>query len=121
MHGEGLRERLEFLFDLSPTLPITWGEDKTTMNILNFGVIGTGRFGKHYKRLLQEIEGVSLIATASLHENNTVELLANSLIDCLVIASPASTHFQYIKKALENGKHVLVEKPMVLSVKDAEV
>ncbi|OGE78148.1 MAG: hypothetical protein A2751_03225 [Candidatus Doudnabacteria bacterium RIFCSPHIGHO2_01_FULL_46_14] len=90
------------------------------MGTLGFGVIGTGRFGQHYTRLLREIQGVFLLATASQHENNSEALLENPDIDCVVIASPAATHFEYIKKALKNGKHVLVEKPMVTSAAEAE-
>jgi predicted dehydrogenase len=37
-----------------------------------------------------------------------------------VIATPVFTHFELAKKALENGKHVLLEKPMTSTVKEAE-
>lgn len=90
------------------------------MEKLRFGVIGTGRFGKHYMRLLQELEGVSLAATANRTDGNAEAVLVNPNIDCMVIATPASTHFGYIKNALQHGKHVLVEKPMVLSTREAE-
>lgn len=40
------------------------------------------------------------------------ELLADSSIDLVSICSPSSTHFDYAKRALEAGKHVLVEKPV---------
>lgn len=90
------------------------------MKPLKFGLIGVGRFGKHYMRLLQELEGVSLAATANKTQGNAEAVLADPNIDCVVIATPASTHFGYIKNALQNGKHVLVEKPMVLSAQDAE-
>ena len=35
------------------------------MQTLNFGLIGVGRFGKHYIRLLQEMKGVKLVAVAA--------------------------------------------------------
>ena len=41
-------------------------------------------------------------------------------IDAVVIATPAKTHFQLAMKALESGKHVLVEKPMARSVKEVD-
>jgi predicted dehydrogenase len=87
---------------------------------LNFGVIGAGRFGRHYVRLLKEILGVKLAAVAGKTQGNAEAVLADPGIDCIVIASPASTHFEYIIKALAAGKHILVEKPMVLSIAEAE-
>ncbi|UBM59644.1 Gfo/Idh/MocA family oxidoreductase [Marinilongibacter aquaticus] len=48
------------------------------------------------------------------------ELLADEEINLISICSPSSTHFAYAKKALEAGKHVLVEKPMTATVEEAE-
>ena len=41
-------------------------------------------------------------------------------VDAVYIASPHSTHVDYIKQALEHGKHVLCEKPMALKEADAK-
>jgi len=41
-------------------------------------------------------------------------------VDGVVIATPVATHFDLTVKALESGKHVLVEKPMATSVKEVE-
>ncbi len=46
-------------------------------------------------------------------------LLADPEIDLISICSPSSTHFDYCKKALEAGKHVLVEKPMTATYEQA--
>ena len=48
------------------------------------------------------------------------DILNNSEISAIVIATPVSTHFEIAKSALECGKHVLIEKPMTDSVKNAE-
>ena len=48
------------------------------------------------------------------------QILENTDIDCVVIATPVSTHYNLAKKALEHNKHVLVEKPMTNSVKHAQ-
>jgi predicted dehydrogenase len=48
------------------------------------------------------------------------EVLADSSIDGVSLASPATQHFVQAKAALEVGKHVFVEKPLALDVKDAE-
>ena len=41
-------------------------------------------------------------------------------IDAVVIATPVATHYELATKALEAGKHILVEKPMARSVKEVE-
>ncbi|MEK7084198.1 MAG: Gfo/Idh/MocA family oxidoreductase [Patescibacteria group bacterium] len=104
---------------------------------LRFGLIGFGHFGKQYVRLLQTMPGASLEAIAS-HSAGAFEknqdmlpvsarvythasdVLQNSRIDCVIIATPPSTHHELIQAALRAGKHVLVEKPMVQTQKEAE-
>jgi predicted dehydrogenase len=52
--------------------------------------------------------------------NNTDDIFNNTEIDAVVIATPVFTHFDLAKRALENKKHVLLEKPMTSSVAEAE-
>ena len=104
---------------------------------LQFGIIGLGYFGKNYARLLQEIPGVNLVAVADksgiiLEKNeinlrddikkslNPDEIINNKAINCVVIVTPPSTHCDLIVRALRAGKHVFVEKPMVVSGAEAK-
>lgn len=48
------------------------------------------------------------------------EILRSSNIDVVAVVTPVWTHFELAKKALENGKHVFVEKPFTCSVAQAE-
>jgi predicted dehydrogenase len=48
------------------------------------------------------------------------DILTSSKIDAVAVITPVSTHFELAKKALENGKHVFVEKPFTASVAQAE-
>jgi len=48
------------------------------------------------------------------------EVLADSSLQALVIATPAVTHYELAKKALLSGKDVFVEKPLSLSVKEGQ-
>lgn len=89
------------------------------MKTLQFGIIGLGHFGKNYARLLQEISGVNLVKTSNT-PGETDEIINNKEIDCVVIATPPHTHCELIVKALRAGKHVLVEKPMVLTSAEAK-
>ena len=47
-------------------------------------------------------------------------LLNDQSIDIIAIVTPVSTHYKLAKKALEHGKHIFVEKPMVETVTQAE-
>ncbi|KPK63694.1 hypothetical protein AMJ83_05700 [candidate division WOR_3 bacterium SM23_42] len=47
-------------------------------------------------------------------------VLANPEVDAVFVATPVATHYDLAKKALEHGKHVLVEKPLTNSVRDAQ-
>jgi predicted dehydrogenase len=49
---------------------------------------------------------------------NTV--FEDASIDAVYISTPVSTHYQLVKRALESGKHVLVEKPLATTVEQAE-
>lgn len=101
--------------------------------ILRFGIIGVGYFGRHYVRLVQEIEGAELVGifTHAVKESDVIltgikryasadDLLADSSIDCVIIATPVSTHADLAIAALRHGKHVLLEKPMASTLADAK-
>ena len=100
------------------------------MKILLFGI---GYWGKNHLRELSNNDKVtSLIVVDPFFESYTDlmnkysdvkfyhsfsdALAENKNIDGAVIATPPSTHFEIAKKCLENGIHVLVEKPMVESL-----
>ena len=102
---------------------------------LRIGLIGLGRFGSHYARLLQQIEGVSFYAVAARDHKNFVTapgpskakkfddglaLIADPLVDCVIIATPTITHASLTIAALKAGKHVLVEKPMTATLAEAQ-
>jgi predicted dehydrogenase len=48
------------------------------------------------------------------------QVLADPRVEAVVIATPVGTHFRLATAALEAGKHVLVEKPLATSVREAE-
>ena len=48
------------------------------------------------------------------------EVLNNTDIDAVVVAIPASLHYEYARKVILAGKHVLVEKPLAMTTQDAE-
>lgn len=102
-------------------------------NIQRIGIIGTGRIAE---RFIPEAKLVSGVNTESVYNPHagSAERFAEKWdinaytdleefyagVDMVYIASPHETHYSYIKSALEHGKHVLCEKPMVLKKEQAE-
>src|SRR5262249_25676836 len=48
------------------------------------------------------------------------ELIGDGELDAIAVVTPVATHFQIAKDALSAGKHVLVEKPLTSTVREAE-
>jgi len=86
---------------------------------LRFALFGLGKFGKNYARLIPEISGASLPVIVATSSDDPNLAFQNPDIDAVIIATPPTTHFALAKTALENGKHVLMEKPMVLKISEA--
>jgi len=103
---------------------------------VNFGVIGYGYWGPNIVRNLTSLESSNVLAIADLSPNarkraqkahpgikvtaDAGELLASTAIDAIAVISPVWTHYELAKAALENGKHVFVEKPFTSSAAQGE-
>ncbi len=101
--------------------------------INRLGIIGTGRIAFRFMNEAKSVSGCSvnlvynprLASAKKFGDNHNVDYTDDldkffSLVDSVYIASPHQTHYDYIKQALNNGKNVLCEKPMVLSKSEAE-
>lgn len=100
--------------------------------MVKIGIIGIGYWGPNLVRnFSNQNEAVVYMVADSRKErldmikknypsilcvNNADEMINSSEIDAIVIATPVFTHFNLAKKALLNGKHVLLEKPMAETV-----
>lgn len=99
---------------------------------VRFGVVGTGNIGSQHIDLLTsgEIDGALLAATASRsdesidagipHFNHHPAMFENAELDAVLIATPTMSHVKIAEAALERGLHVLMEKPIAMSVRQAE-
>ena len=98
---------------------------------MNFAIIGLGYWGKNYHRILNSNDNINLSAVVDSNQNINldegtkhfpdVEDLLNSEIniDAAIIATPTNTHYELTKKLLNNGIHVLVEKPLSIKADEA--
>jgi predicted dehydrogenase len=82
---------------------------------MNFGVIGYGYWGPNVVRNLVSLEGSKVLAIS-----DASEVISSTNIDAIAIVSPVWTHYKLTKAALENGKHVFVEKPFTSNTEQGE-
>lgn len=104
--------------------------------MIRIGVIGYGYWGPNIVRNFHAHECSQVVSVCDknpkcqgrLHKVNPSipfttdenEILKSSEIDVVAIVTPVWTHYDLAKRALENGKHVFVEKPFTCSVAEAE-
>ena len=104
-------------------------------DVLRMGVIGYGYWGPNVVRNFhaQEQSRVMVVCDKSPKSlqrlrqahadiqttNDCDELLTSTSIDAVAVVTPVWTHFELAKKALENGKHVFVEKPFTSTTAQA--
>ena len=101
---------------------------------MNISVIGFGCWGPNLVRNFKNIKNCNVTHIAEsqkerhdriheLYPDITIstfnQIITNSNIDAVVIATSISSHYELAKAALENDKHVLIEQPMADSEKNA--
>ncbi|MGO4544164.1 Gfo/Idh/MocA family protein [Paenibacillus sp. 2TAB23] len=100
---------------------------------MNIGLIGCGAMGKVYVDRLMRIKGVRVAAVchpewakaaalaelpqAKIYESFS-EMIARPDIDIICVTLPTYLHKEYVRMALEAGKHVICEKPLTLTEED---
>lgn len=104
-------------------------------NKIRWGIIGLGNIANQFATDLKLIEEAELIAVASRditkanefaknHDCDKFygsydELFSDDQVDIIYIATPHNSHAELSIRAMQNGKHVLCEKPLSLSYYDA--
>lgn len=107
--------------------------------MINVGVIGTGVMGAGHARFIKKhislaqvigLSDVDLSKTGSLSkELGTVlfstiepeELMNDSRVDAVIIASPDPLHVSHLRLAIESKKQILCEKPIATTLEDAKM
>ena len=104
--------------------------------MINFGVVGFGYWGPNIVRCLNEIQEATVKTICDLNPEilelakglypniqmttDVNDIIQSDEIDVVAVVTPVSTHFDLAKKALENGKHIFVEKPFTTTIEEAE-
>jgi predicted dehydrogenase len=103
---------------------------------VNFGVIGYGYWGPNVVRNLTNLDGSQVLAIAELSAaarmraskaypgieitSDAASVISSPNIDTIAVITPVWTHYELAKAALENGKHVFVEKPFTSNTAQGE-
>jgi len=104
---------------------------------LGIAVIGSGRIGTLRARLAAKHPSVSFLAIADLdpararaladqtgadfHSSDNLEAIARPEVTAVIVSTPEGEHAAPVCRALDLGKPVLVEKPIALTLADAEI
>jgi UDP-2-acetamido-3-amino-2,3-dideoxy-glucuronate N-acetyltransferase len=119
-------------FLLTPPVRVIFWSNLTMINV---AVVGSGYWGKNLVRNFNELGVLHTVCDSNPEtlrcfqekypdknfQTSIQAVLLNSDIDAIVIATPAETHFDLAKCALQAGKHVFVEKPLALIVREAQI
>jgi predicted dehydrogenase len=118
------------------TMSLVYSERRDAAQIVRVGVIGYGYWGPNIVRNLHSLDTAQIIAVcdrnpSALKRASRVdprirlttefsEVLQAPDIDAIAVVTPVWTHYDLTKAALENGKHVFVEKPFTSTPSQAE-
>ncbi len=121
-------------------LPVVRAEAQGGQRKVGYCVIGLGRIADHFMRGVKEGSTSKITGLVSGHRDKAEKIAAqygvpkssiysyedmdrmreNKSIDAVYVALPNSMHAEYTIRSAKAGKHVLCEKPMSISVKEAE-
>ena len=116
-------------------LPRTEGVSSTMLRaesevVVNIAIVGCGRIAQRFYAEVDKVDAASVVAlydvnrdaASTLNEALVAESFEEAVerADAVYIATPHNLHYQQAKYALEHGRHVLCETPMVLSKAEAE-
>lgn len=102
---------------------------KSKFAIVRVGIVGTGRIAPRFVNEAKYVSGLTIVCAYNPEKESAKGFEKRQEITCytsgyddflervdaVYIASPHETHYEYAKMAIENGKHVLCEKPMAFT------
>jgi len=102
--------------------------------LIRLGVVGSGRIANRFIPESKFVSGVTVEGVFNPHPDSAQNFAKKhelafytsnyddflQRVNAVYVASPHETHYEYVERALLAGKHVLCEKPMVFTAKEAE-
>src|SRR5271166_6000988 len=111
-------------------------QESGSETMVKFGAVGYGYWGPNVVRNLDRMDEAEVVAvcdkSASARRkvakaypdvrvtDNAAELMSSPEIDAIAVVTPVWTHYELAKAALQNGKHVFVEKPFTSNADQAQ-
>src|SRR6202046_1743739 len=102
-------------------------QEQGNATVIKFGVIGYGYWGPNVVRNLDRLDEGKVVGVCDISPSarkkgakghpdvrgtyHASELMTSPEIDAIAVVTPVWTHYDLAKAALENGKHIFVEKP----------
>jgi len=106
------------------------------VNEIRVGLLAYGAIGDQHNSAVGATEGLRLTAVADTNPDrltaakalapdiatftDSKEMLDSGLIDLVVISTPPNSHYLWAKESLNRGLHVILEKPMALTVQECD-
>ena len=93
---------------------------------MKIGIIGLGHWGRNYLRIFNELQAFDEIVVCDIRKDislpykncrfcsNAQTIFDDPKIENVVIVTPPSTHFEFLMRAMDAGKNILIEKPVVI-------
>jgi len=105
--------------------------------MLNFALVGCGRIAKRHSELLgcNQIVGARLVAVCDINSEKAEktgqqfsvpfftdmhQMMQSEKIDVVVVLTESGNHAKHVTELAQYGKHIVVEKPMALTLSDAD-
>lgn len=110
-------------------------DDSQSAKKLNVAILGCGYWGINYVRVFDELSQSRVVAVCDQNQTrlnevrerfrdidgttNIADVLQRRDVDAVILCTPATTHYAVAHACLQQGKHILIEKPMTTTTHDA--
>ena len=111
-------------------------QEQAGSDVVKFGVVGYGYWGPNVVRNLDRLDEADVVAVCDkspaarrkvakaypdvLVTDDARDIMSSPDIDAIAVVTPVWTHYELAKAALQNGKHIFVEKPFTTNAAQAE-